>query len=438
MTDSNDPGVLDRMRHDWNERAREDLHYYVAFGRRAQDDDEFLATAADVVRAMRAELKRLRPPGHPRCEGLKALEIGCGPGRLMRPLSGEFAEIHVIDISDEMIRLAAERLRGIPHAHVHHARKSDLAMFAGESFDFVYSYAVFQHIPSREVVLGYLAEARRVLKQGGILKCQINGLPATSARYTTWEGVRIPAEDVVAFALRHDFQLLALEGASTQYMWTTWRKQPDGWRAALRPAAEPATRIRAISNALTGDQLVPASGPRAFAAIWLDNPPADCDLIGMEVRIEGRPAVLTCLSAPEWDGMVQLNAAIPAGCRTGLVPVEVLWLGQPLTSTAWMRVIPPGPAVPRIVALSDGVNLLSGARIVSRTIKVVMEEVAEPERFQAFVDCAPAVSGTFCTDPVSQRYEFDIMLPDTVQPGGHELRVGLGRRSFAPVAVEVV
>ncbi|HTT63112.1 MAG TPA: class I SAM-dependent methyltransferase [Bryobacteraceae bacterium] len=435
MADSN---VLDRMRQDWNERAREDLHYYVAFGRRAQDDAEFLATAADVVRALRGELKRLRPPGRPFAKDLRALEIGCGPGRLLRPLSGDFAEIHGVDISDEMIRLAAERLRDIPHAHAHHAERSDLSMFPDESFDFVYSYAVFQHIPSREVVLGYLAEAHRVLKPGGILKCQINGLPETSARYTTWEGVRIQAADIVAFVLRHDFQLLALDGVSTQYMWTTWRKQPPGWRAALRPKPGLPTRIRAISNALTGDHLVPASGARAFAAIWLDEPPADCDLIGLEVRIEGRPAVLTCLSAPEWDGMVQLNAAVPAGCRTGLVPVEVLWLGQPLTPPAWMRVVPPGPAVPRICAVSDGVNLLSGVRIVSRTIKVAMEEVSHPEQFQAHFDGGPIAVRTFCTDPVQQRYEFDIFLPDAVQPGPHEVRVSLGRRAFAPVAVEVV
>ena len=51
MADSN---VLDRMRQDWNDRAREDPHYFVAFGRREQDDAEFLATAADVVRAVRA------------------------------------------------------------------------------------------------------------------------------------------------------------------------------------------------------------------------------------------------------------------------------------------------------------------------------------------------------------------------------------------------
>ncbi len=423
--------VIDRMRDDWNDRAREDPHYYVAFGRREQDDAEFLATAADVVRAMRGELKRLPP------RDLKALEIGCGPGRLMRPLSENFAGICGVDISDEMIRLAAERLRDIPHAHVQQTERSDLSMFADETFDFVYSYAVFQHIPSREVVFAYLAEAQRVLKPGGILKCQINGLPATAAHYTTWAGVRISAAEIVEFALRHDFQLLALDGVATQYMWTTWRKQAPGWRAALRPADAPATSIRAISNALTGDQLVPASGARAFAAIWLDNPPPDCDLIGLEVRIEGRPAVLTCLSAPEWDGMVQLNAAIPEGCRTGLVPVEVSWLGRPLTATAWMRVIPPGPAVPRICTVSDGVNLLAGTRIESRTIKVAMEEVTNPEQFRAFFDGAAIEARTFCTDPVQQRYEFDVTLPEAARAGAHQIRVSLGRRNFATVAVEV-
>jgi len=431
MADSN---VLDRMRRDWNERAREDPHYYVAFGRREQDDAEFLASAADVVRGLRAEIKHLRP-----ATGLKALEIGCGPARLMVPLSGEFSEIHGTDVSDEMIRLAVERLRGIPHAHAHHTVKSDLSIFPDESFDFVYSYAVFQHIPSREVVLQYLTEARRVLKPGGILRCQINGLPETSARYTTWDGVRISAEDVADFALRHDFQLLALENVSTQYLWTTWRKRPRGWRAALRPPPAPATRIRIISNALTADPLVPASGARAFAALRLENLPADADLIDLQVRIDGRPGVLSYLGPPEWDGVVQLNVALPAGTRTGLVPVEVFWLGRPITETAAMRVIPSGPAVPRVCAVTDGVNLLSGARIASRSIKVVMEEVLAPERVQAAVDGIPVKHfDVFCTDPLEQRYEINLFLPDTISPGPHQLHLTLGRRVFAPVAIEVV
>ncbi len=435
MADSN---VLDRMRQEWNERAREDPHYYVAFGRREQDDSEFFATAADVVRALRAELKRFRPPGQPQQRGLKALEIGCGPGRLMRPLSTQFAEIHGTDVSDEMIRLAAEKLRGIPHAHVHHTERSDLSIFPDESFDFVYSYAVFQHIPSRDVVLGYLAEVRRVLKAGGILRCQINGLPETSARYTTWEGVRIPAAGVADFARRHDFQLLALEGVSTQYMWTTWRKQAQGWRANLRPVPAPSTRIRAISNALTGDPLVPASGARAFAAVRLENLPADCDLIGLEVRIDGRPGVLSYLGPPEWDGVVQLNVALPAGTRTGLVPVEVFWLDEPVTRTEWMRVIPSGPAVPRLCSVTDGVNLLSGTRIVSRSIKVVMEEVADLDRLQAAIDDLPIERrDIFCTDPLEQRYEVNLFLPEAIQPGPHQVRLSLGRRTFAPVPIEV-
>src|SRR5579871_4123127 len=111
--------VLDQMRQDWNDRAREDPHYYVAFGRREQDDAEFLASASDEVRAMRAELKRMRAYGPPPATGWKALEIGCGPGRIMRPLSRDFGEIHGVDISDEMVRLATQRLSGIPHAHAH-------------------------------------------------------------------------------------------------------------------------------------------------------------------------------------------------------------------------------------------------------------------------------------------------------------------------------
>ena len=50
----------------------------------------------------------------------------------------------------------------------------------------------------------------------------------------------------------------------------------------------------------------------------------------------------------------------------------------------------------------------------------------------------PMTAGTFCTDPVQQWYDFDIILPETVQPGAHEVRVSLGRRAFAPVSIEVV
>jgi hypothetical protein len=52
-----DPGTAARMRDDWNQRALEDAHYYVAFGRRNQTDVEFFETARDRVR----ELERVAP-----------------------------------------------------------------------------------------------------------------------------------------------------------------------------------------------------------------------------------------------------------------------------------------------------------------------------------------------------------------------------------------
>ena len=188
-----EPKVLERMRADWNERAGEDAYYYVAFGRRQQDDVEFFATASDVVKGLLWDLKRVRGRD-------AALEIGCGPGRLMLPLSRHFGQIHGVDVSDEMIKLAQQHLAGAPNAHLHHNSGCDLAMFPDEWFDFVYSYAVFQHIPSREVVFSYLREARRVLKTGGILRCQMNGLPPHARQYDTWSGVRITLGEITQFA----------------------------------------------------------------------------------------------------------------------------------------------------------------------------------------------------------------------------------------------
>ena len=93
------------MREDWNARAGEDAYYYVAFGRRDQDDGEFDETGAEVVAGLEWELKRV-PTAHPRVR--RALEIGCGPGRLMRPMAKHFGEIHGVDVAD------ARDIGGIP------------------------------------------------------------------------------------------------------------------------------------------------------------------------------------------------------------------------------------------------------------------------------------------------------------------------------------
>jgi len=429
------PEVCQQMREDWNRRAREDASYYVAFGRRAQTEEEFFVTGVELAQGLARELKRLAPS----LTGWRALEIGCGLGRLMRPLARHFAEIHGVDVSDEMLRRASERLADTPNAHVHLTSGADLGMFADGYFDFVYSYAVFQHIPSREVVFEYLREARRVMRPGAVFRFQLNGLPETAARYDTWNGVRIPAAEVAAFARDYDFQLLALEGARTQYLWVTLLKQPAGWRESLlarRPHA--CARIRRITNAHSSEPLAPSRGRFASVSLWLEGLPREADLTTLEVRVGGALGELQYLGPPEYDGLQQLNVALPDGLASGLQPVAACWLGRPVAPAATLRVIPPGPLVPRIVSVTDGIDLLSGTRIVSRSVKVGIEETTTPSQLRASIDGTPVPTTDFlCVDPVPPRFEVNLKLPDAISPGPHRLELWLGARRFAPIPIEV-
>jgi SAM-dependent methyltransferase len=425
--------ITQRMQRDWNDRAREDAHFYVAFGRRDQDPEEFFETAAEIVRSLERELRRLPRSANPRA--WRALEIGCGPGRLMRPMAQHFGEIHGVDVSDEMIARAAANLRAIAHAHVHHTSGADLAAFADESFHFVYSYAVFQHIPSRDVVMRYLSEARRVLRPGGLLRVQINGLDKEARQYDTWSGVRISADEVRGFARENDIQLLALEGARTQYMWATMRRRGPGWWHGL-PSGR--TRIRRLTNAFNSEPAAPASGRFASATAWVEFLPSDCDLNHVTVRVDGTDATPCYIGPPENDGLQQFNFLLPKQVRTGLVTVELLWNRQRLCDPAWLRIIPAGPQVPVLISVSDGVNVLSGNRIVSRTVKVTLEDVADPAEFEATISGIGIVDrDAFCVDPSVPRYEINCHVPDAIQAGMHVMDIRLGRRILGRVDLDV-
>ena len=427
--------VLDQMRADWNQRAREDVRYYVAFGRRGQDDEEFFASAADVVRALEQELKRL--PRYLQPVDRRALEIGCGPGRLLRPMSRNFGELHGVDVSDEMIRMAQERFGASRSIHLRVTSGRDLDPLASDYFDFVYSYAVFQHIPSREVVLAYFDEIRRVLKVGGLARLQLNGLPPGDKTPDTWEGVRFTRQDVADYARKKDFQLLLLEGEGTQYMWTTLRKQPSGWRARLK---NPGTlsKVQRICDARTGEPVVPASGSFAYAAFRLEQLSDDCDLNDLRILFEGAAGTPCYIGPPEWDGVSQVNALLPPGVRSGIVPVELAWLGKPLSAPVWVRVIPRGPAVPRVCWVSDGTNLLAGPRIESGVLKLMMEDLADGAEVIALVDGRPLHDlELFSTDALTGRFEFNFRLPADLGAGPHQLEVRQGSRRFPPIAIEV-
>jgi ubiquinone/menaquinone biosynthesis C-methylase UbiE len=419
------------MRDDWNRRAKEDAHYYVAFGRHEQDEDEFLATAGDVLRGLDREMRRGLPGA--RASARRALEIGCGPGRLLKPMSQRFGEVHGVDVSDEMIGIARARLRSIPHAHAHTGSGADLKQFADESFDFIYSYAVFQHIPEKSVVFSYLAEAARVLRTGGLMRFQVSNLVAERNSETTWHGCNVSPDEVRAYAREFRLRLLALEGVATQYMWVTIRK--PGLEASAHPSA---VRIRRVTNSESSEPVAPARGRYAALSAWVEGLPGGADLLNMELRLAGEATRLSYLGVPEADGIQQLNAVLPDGLATGLAPLELFFEGRLIAATSF-RIIPVPPAVPRLVEATDGHDYMSGTKIVSGTVKLFVEELFAPDTLRARIGEWEGIDySILCTDPMSPRHEINFRLPNAVPAGAHLLRVEAGRRLLGAMPVEVM
>jgi SAM-dependent methyltransferase len=413
--------VHDQMREEWNERAREDAHYYVAFGRRGQDDSEFFATAQEILTTFYRELRRETPTD---ATGRRFLEIGCGPGRLMKPLSSLCGEIHGVDVSEEMIARAKANLAGIAHAFPRAGTGSTLD-FPNEHFDFVYSYAVFQHIPSREVVFSYLRETIRVLKWGGIARLQLNGLPKSAAAYTTWAGVRIDADEIREFAREQGIQLLALEGLGTQYMWTTWRKAAPG---------EPGSgvRIRRVTNAFSTEPAVPVGGRFSALSAWVEGLSETADLNTLALRIAGRPTTSTYIGQAEPDGLRQVNALLPPDLPTGIAALELAGAEHRV------RLVPKPPSVPRVMGLTDGVDLMSVRRVSSGVGKLSVEEFEPISAFRAeFGGREVTEWEAFCVDPAPPRHEVNFKVPKELQPGQYFLRIFLGNRQIAAEIVTI-
>ena len=97
----------------------------------------------------------------------RALDFGCGVGRLSQALCATFERVDGIDISDSMIRKAQEFNRYGDRCNYQVNVNDDLRLFAADQFDFVYSNITLQHIPP-QYALRYIAEFIRILRPGGI------------------------------------------------------------------------------------------------------------------------------------------------------------------------------------------------------------------------------------------------------------------------------
>jgi ubiquinone/menaquinone biosynthesis C-methylase UbiE len=97
----------------------------------------------------------------------QALEIGCGYGEWMIPLSRHVGHIWGIDIHYSLLEVARNKFieHGVSNAEIDLTEGLRIPFPDGD-FSLVYSISVFQHIP-RAIVRSYLQESARVLQPMG-------------------------------------------------------------------------------------------------------------------------------------------------------------------------------------------------------------------------------------------------------------------------------
>jgi ubiquinone/menaquinone biosynthesis C-methylase UbiE len=216
---------LRKMREDWDQRAKENARYYVNTATAEWSDEEFFASGERTVAdEILTDLVNI-------CQGkstkeMRALEIGCGAGRVTRALANLFGEVHGVDGSGEMIRQAKMALRDRPNAFVYQNNGKDLSVVPAIEFDFAFSTIVFQHIPSREIIENYVCEVSRLLRPGALFKFQVQGdVMMETKPDDTWLGVPFSERQAVNMAFRCGFDPRYRHGAGQQYFWLWFFKK---------------------------------------------------------------------------------------------------------------------------------------------------------------------------------------------------------------------
>jgi SAM-dependent methyltransferase len=230
------------MREFWDERAREDAFYFVdnrikykdaaeeqRFWEMGRKDLDLLLGSVDVALET----------------GWVVVEIGCGVGRLTRVIAERVGSVKALDVSSEMLAIARNENPGLANVEWIHGDGVSLAGVGDGVADAVVSHVVFQHIPDPQITLGYIREAGRVLKRGGVAALHVSndrsvhelraslgerlralvGLAPKGQAHAAWTGSSVELDDVRAAAADGGMAVEKVIGEGTQYMVLRLRRQ---------------------------------------------------------------------------------------------------------------------------------------------------------------------------------------------------------------------
>ncbi|MBD1905968.1 class I SAM-dependent methyltransferase [Funiculus sociatus GB2-A5] len=175
---------LEELKRNWNEFGRRDPLWAILTNPTKKgnkwEPDEFFKTGEEEIESVINYINSLGIAYSRK----KALDFGCGVGRLTQALFHYFDEACGIDIAPSMIELARKYNRYGDKCQYYVNESDDLRLFKDNSFNFIYSKIVLQHIRP-EYSKNYIKEFLRILTPGGLMVFQIPSEPVPIEYLTT-------------------------------------------------------------------------------------------------------------------------------------------------------------------------------------------------------------------------------------------------------------
>ncbi len=151
----------------------------------------------------------------------RALDFGSGIGRMTEFFADDFDVVHGIDVSETMI---AQALSRVPKQNISFVTFDGYTLpYGGEYFDFIFSYLVLQHVPTKRDMENYFESFYRILRNGGIAKIQLRG--GRGVKKWEWSyGVSFTPEEAILLAEKHGFTVLDHQVEGVKNVWLTLQK----------------------------------------------------------------------------------------------------------------------------------------------------------------------------------------------------------------------
>jgi SAM-dependent methyltransferase len=187
--------------------------------------EAFFETGSVEVAELLEHVHRLDVPRHWR----RALDFGCGAGRLTQALGDRFDSVLGVDVAPSMIDLARAHNRHGARCTYEVNDRPDLSRWPDGAFDLIYTSRVLQHIEPRYSV-AYLREFLRLLAPGGILSFD---LPSAAGDAAALADGSVPVSAMRAdLSVVPEGTLVSPPGEALRYQITVTNLSGVSWRDA--------------------------------------------------------------------------------------------------------------------------------------------------------------------------------------------------------------